>query len=186
MSRRTAPRRRHLSLFLLCVAAGLLAPASAGAVSSSGCDHRVNDTPEKLIPCIQTADLWAHMQNFQAIANANPGTDGHPSRNSGEPGYKASVDYVANLMKAAGYDVKIQTYHFDYFSFIGTPQFSEVSPTAHDFGLVSEWNPGRSNGSASADVQPAGASSSRRRQRPARPAAAPPPTSAASSAGESP
>src|SRR5438477_6568129 len=96
------------------------------------------------------------MKAFQAIADANPGADGHPSRNSGEPGYKASVDYVANLMKAAGYKVTIQTYHFDYFSFIGTPQFSEVSPTAHDYALVSEWNPGRSNGSTTDDVQPAG------------------------------
>jgi hypothetical protein len=53
------------------------------------------------------------MQNFQAIADANPGADGHPSRNSGEPGYKASVDYVAKVMKAAGCNVTIQTYHFD-------------------------------------------------------------------------
>ena len=43
------------------------------------------------------------MQQFQAIATAIPGADGHPSRNSGEPGYKASVDYVARLMKQAGY-----------------------------------------------------------------------------------
>ena len=156
MSRRTAPRLRHLWPVVLSVAVGLLAPTSAGAVSSSGCEHRVNDTPEKLIPCVRTADLWAHMRSFQAIANANPGTDGHPSRNSGEPGYKASVDYVAHVMKEAGYSVTIQTYHFDYFSFIGTPQFSEVSPTAHDYALVDEWNPGRSIGSASGDVQPAG------------------------------
>jgi hypothetical protein len=145
-------------VLLLCVAAGLLAPATAGAVSSNGCENRVNNSPEKLIPCIRTADLWAHMQNFQAIADANPGTDGHPSRNSGEPGYKASADYVASVMKAAGYNVTMQTYHFDYFSFVGTPTFSQVSPTAHDFAIVSEWNPGRSNGSTpSADVvQPVG------------------------------
>jgi Peptidase family M28/PA domain len=152
----TAPRLRHLATFLLCVAAGLLAPASAGAVSSTRCNHRVNNTPKKLIRCIRTADLWAHMQRFQAIADANPGPDGHPSRNSGEPGYKASVHYVARLMKAAGYNVTIQTYHFDYFSFVGTPQFSEVSPTAKDYALVNDWSPGRSNGSANAEVQPAG------------------------------
>jgi hypothetical protein len=96
------------------------------------------------------------MKHFQTIADANPGADGHPSRNSGEPGYKASVDYVARLMKQAGYKVTVQTYHFDYFSFVGTPTFSEVSPTAHDYALVSEWNPGRSNGTANAEVQPAG------------------------------
>jgi Zn-dependent M28 family amino/carboxypeptidase len=156
MTRGTACRVWHLGLLLLCAGALLVAPASAGAVSSAGCNHRVNDTPGKLIPCIRTGDLWAHMRQFQAIANANPGADGHPSRNSGEPGYKASADYVASKMKAAGYNVAIQTYHFDYFSFVGTPQFSEVSPTAHDYKLVDEWNPGRSNGSATAAVQPAG------------------------------
>ena len=146
---------RRLSVLLLC-GAGLFVPASAGAVSAAGCQNRVNDTPRKLIPCIRRADLWAHMKAFQAIADANPGADGHPSRNSGEPGYKASVEYVAHLMRQAGYKVTVQTYHFDYFSFVGTPTFSEVSPTAHDYTLVSEWNPGRSNGSANAEVQPAG------------------------------
>ncbi len=95
MPRRTAGGVRHLSLLLLCVAAGLVAPAGAGATSSAGCANRVNDTPGKLIPCIRRTDLWGYMQHFQAIANANPGADGHPSRNSGEPGYKASADYVA-------------------------------------------------------------------------------------------
>jgi hypothetical protein len=42
------------------------------------------------------------MRAFQAIADANPGLDGHPSRNSGEPGYWASVQYVERKMKAAG------------------------------------------------------------------------------------
>src|SRR5437660_1035365 len=70
--------------------------AETGAITSAECAARVNNTPSTLLPCIQTADLWAHMQAFQAIADANPSpADGHPSRNSGEPGYKASVDYVA-------------------------------------------------------------------------------------------
>jgi len=96
------------------------------------------------------------MQAFQAIANANPGPDGHPSRNSGEPGYKASADYVAKVMRRAGYDVSIQTYKFFYFAFAGTPAMSEISPTAHDFSLGEEWNAFDSIGTATADVQPAG------------------------------
>ena len=156
MPRGTARGLGHLSLLLLCVIAGLAAPGSAAAISSTGCANRVNDTPEKLIPCIRTADLWGYMQHFQAIANANLGADGHPSRNSGEPGYKASVDYIARLMKTAGYNVTIQTYTFDYFSFVGTPQFSEVSPTPHDYALNDEWDPARSSGTATdAQVQPA-------------------------------
>jgi hypothetical protein len=157
MPPRAGGRMRHLFVLLLCVAAGLLAPATAGAVSSNGCANRVNATPEKLIPCIRTSDLWGYMTHFQAIADANPGADGHPSRNSGEPGYKASADYVANLMKAAGYNVTIQTYTFPYFSFVGPQTFSEVSPTSHDYVLNDEWDPGRSTGPATtAPVQPAG------------------------------
>src|SRR6186713_1063969 len=89
----------------LCAVAALAVPASAGAISSAQCQARVNDTPSKLVECIQKRDLSAHMDKLQAIANANPGPDGHPSRNSGEPGYKASADYVAQVMQDAGYDV---------------------------------------------------------------------------------
>src|SRR5437588_12695674 len=97
----TRSMRRRLSLWLvpICVAAGLFAPSAASASSSAKCAAQVNNTPSTLLPCIQQADLWNYMQAFQNIANANPSpADGHPSRNSGEPGYKASADYVANLM----------------------------------------------------------------------------------------
>jgi hypothetical protein len=151
-----APRSRWLAPLCL-VAAALLVPSSANAVSSSACNNRVNDTPKKLVPCIRTDDLWSHMKAFQAIADANPSpADGHPSRNSGEPGYKASVDYVAKLMKKAGYDVKVQPYKFTYYAYINRPTFSQSSPAAHDYGLATDWNPGQSTGTADADVQPAG------------------------------
>jgi hypothetical protein len=131
----------------LCAAALLLAPATASAAPSSAqCNTRVNDTPSELVECIKTADLMGHLQAFQDIAIANPGPDGHPSRNSGEPGYKASVDYVANAMTKAGYDVSIQTYKFDYYAYSGVPAFSEVSPTAHDYVLGTEWGPGQTTG----------------------------------------
>jgi hypothetical protein len=141
---------------LCLVAAGLLVPASAGAISSAACNARANDTPKKLVECVKTDDLWQHMQALQAIADANPGPDGHASRNAGEPGYKASVDYVAGLMRKAGYGVTIQTYKFDYFVFTNTPTMSEDSPTAHDYGLSTEFNPGLSIGTTSADLQPVG------------------------------
>ena len=92
-----------LSVTATLVAAAATAPASAEPSTAEGghgpssedCHERVNNTPGKLLPCIRTDDLWHHMRVFQAIANAHPGPDGHPSRNSGEPGYKASADYVA-------------------------------------------------------------------------------------------
>jgi len=158
MQQRLRLRRPRSWLVLLCAAVGvgLLAVPTASAITSAQCDARVNDTPSKLVECIQTDDLWNHMKAFQEIANQNPGPDGMPSRNSGEPGYKASADYVAALMKQAGYDVTIQTYKFIYYAFTGIPAFREVSPTPHTYTLNDEWGPGQSIGTANAALQPVG------------------------------
>jgi hypothetical protein len=153
-------RRRRWWVAALCVAVllGLLAAPSASAAPRDTCDTQVNDTPSKLLACIKTDDLWNHMKNFQAIADANPSpADGHPSRNSGEPGYKASADYVAQVMKDAGYNVAIQQYTFTYYAYTGIPTFSETSPTPHDYVLADEWGPGQSLGTVTGGtVQPAG------------------------------
>jgi hypothetical protein len=143
----------------LCAAALLLAPATASAAPKPQCGTRVNDTASELVECINTKDLMGHLQAFQDIADANPSpADGRPSRNSGEPGYKASVDYVANAMTRAGYDVSIQTYKFDYYAYSGAPSFSEVFPTAHDYVLGEEWGPGQTTGTTPAGMplQPVG------------------------------
>src|SRR4051812_41687836 len=142
----------------LCLAAGLVAPAAASAdPTSAACDARANNSADKLLPCIQTKDLWNHMKAFQAIADMNPGLDGHPSRNSGEPGYFESAQYVKRKMEAAGYNVKLQPYTFTYTSFVGTPTWSESSPTSRNFPLVDDWVPGSGNGTVpDGQVEPAG------------------------------
>ena len=151
-------RARSLVLpLLLAGVVGVLAAANASATKPDPCATQVNDTPGKLLPCIRTADLWNIMQEFQTIADDNPSpADGHPSRNSGEPGYKASADYVASVMTAAGYDVTIQTYKFTYFAYTAPPVFEENSPVAHTYALADEWNPGQSTGATTAALQPAG------------------------------
>src|SRR6185369_4202087 len=161
-------RRRGWGLAMATAAAVALAVALSPAASSanptapaadanpSACANRVNNTPQKLVDCVNRDDLWAHMVKFQQIADANPGADGHPSRNSGEPGYKASADYVADVMRAAGYDVTLQEYKFHYTSFVGDPVLREESPTPHSFGLGTEFNPAAVAGSVNAKLQPAG------------------------------
>jgi Zn-dependent M28 family amino/carboxypeptidase len=160
MPERLGLRRPRWWVVLTCAAVGLglaAVPNVRAAAAPAPCDTQVNDTPSKLLPCITQTDLWNHMQAFQAIADANLSpADGHPSRNSGEPGYKASADYVAHMMTQAGYDVHIQTYKFDYFAYTGVPTLSEVSPTAHDYAVTTEFNPGQSTGTANASLQPAG------------------------------
>src|SRR5256885_1140279 len=147
-----------IAALALSLAPAASASNSAKPLTSAQCLARVNDTVPKLVECVRTADLWQHMQKFQAIADANLSpADRRPSRNSGEPGYKASADYVAQVMGAAGYNVTIQTYTFTYYAFTGIPTWSESSPFAHTFALSSEWNPGQSTGSTTdATLQPAG------------------------------
>lgn len=86
------------------------------AAASASCEHRVNDTREKLEACIAAPSLWQHLAAFQTIADKNPGPDGHPSRQAGTPGYKASVDYVAGLMRQAGYKVQVQAYQYNLYA----------------------------------------------------------------------
>jgi len=150
--------RWHRAIVPLCAIAAVCAfgIGSASARTTATCATQVNDTPGKLLPCITTADLTNHMQNFWDIAVANPGPDGHPSRNSGEPGYKASADYVANLMTEAGYSVKLQPYTFLYFVYKSLPTMSELSPTAQSFVYNEDFTTGQSTGSTTATVQPVG------------------------------
>lgn len=97
--------------------------------------------------CIQTPDLWTHMMNFQAIADANLSpADGHASRVSGETGYKASADYVAKVMTDAGYNVTVQTYLFTYFAFKAPPVMAEVSPQPKTYVLNQDYGPGQTTG----------------------------------------
>ena len=157
MPKRLRLRRSRWWIVLTCAAVGLgLATVPGARATASTCGTSANDTPSTLLPCITTADLMNHMTNFQAIADANLGPDGHASRNSGEPGYKASADYVAQVMTQAGYDVHIQTYKFNYFAYTGIPTLSEVSPIAHDYAVTTDFNPGQSTGTANASLQPAG------------------------------
>ncbi|MCW3047728.1 MAG: hypothetical protein JWO74_2012, partial [Solirubrobacterales bacterium] len=64
MQRSLRSRLGQSWLLPLCVAAGFVVPANASAITSAECDAQVNDTPGKLIPCIQQDDLWHHMQQF--------------------------------------------------------------------------------------------------------------------------
>jgi hypothetical protein len=130
---------------------------NASAAKKDDCSTQVNDTAVKLLPCITETDLTNHMQAFEDIAIANPGPDGHPSRNSGELGYWKSVQYVAGLMTDAGYNVTIQPYTFLYYAYTSIPTLSEISPTATDFVLNRDWTAGQSTGTATEKtIQPAG------------------------------
>jgi len=120
-----------------------------------------------------------HQAALQAIADEN---DGH--RFAGFPGYGASVDYVVETLRAAGYDPEVQP--FDYLAFqpVGPSALQQVAPNAisyvegTDFGAITQSDRGDARlptGRASppgtsrcCSVAPARSSSRRRtRRRPA-------------------
>ena len=151
------PHRSRLAGTLCAVFVVTLVATVNASAAKVNCATQVNNTPSTLLPCITTKNLYNHMQAIEKIAIDNPGPDGHPSRNSGEPGYRASVDYVANLMTQAGYDVTIQPYRFLYYAYTSVPTLTQVAPTASSFALNVDWTAGQSTGRATnAVVQPAG------------------------------
>jgi hypothetical protein len=134
------------------------ATVTVTTVQATGCVSRNFTAASDLVGCITQDGLWTHMVAFQQIADANPGSDGHPSRNSGEPGYLASVNYAANLLRAAGYRVTIQQYNYAYSGYSSVPLLSEVSPAATSFAYGPDFNITSSsgNGDVTAQIQPAG------------------------------
>jgi hypothetical protein len=124
------------------------------APSEQACQTRVNDTPEKLLECIQPSSLWNHLAQFQKISDEHKGADGHGNRDAGTAGYKASVDYVARLMRQAGYHVTIQQYQFNASEVAGVPQFGTADQS---YALTRDWVVARLSGAGTltASIQPA-------------------------------
>ncbi|HKW45505.1 MAG TPA: M28 family peptidase [Candidatus Eremiobacteraceae bacterium] len=113
-------------------------------MQAAPCGQRVNDTLPKIDACMTQASLWQELSQFQRISDANKGPDGHGNRDTGTPGYEASVDYVARLMQRAGYTVTLQPFSYDAATMSGTPQFE----TAHSvYVLHRDWFIARRSGS---------------------------------------
>ena len=154
-------QRKRFWVAAACAVTAVCFFGTAGANAkppSSSCDTQVNDTAATLLPCITQPDLTGYMSDLWKIAQDNPSPADHmPSRNSGEPGYKASADYVAAKMAGWGYDVHLQHYTFPYFGYKSIPTMSESSPTSQSFVVNTDFVTGNSVGSvAGKTVQPVG------------------------------
>ncbi|BCJ58314.1 M28 family peptidase [Micromonospora endophytica] len=102
------------------IAAGALLGTVALAHPASASPN--NNTVKKLTKAVTVEGVFKHLDKFQAIANANNGT-----RASGTPGYDASADYVAGLLKKAGYQVTRQQFDFAFYEEFGS-SFAQVAP----------------------------------------------------------
>ncbi|TFZ03482.1 M28 family peptidase [Ramlibacter rhizophilus] len=88
------------------------------------CEYRVNNTQDKLLACVTLDGVRRHQAALQAIADANDDT-----RAAGTPGYDASVRYIADMMTAAGYEVRLDAFLFNYVPPAVLQQTAPVSAT---------------------------------------------------------
>ncbi|HET6966624.1 MAG TPA: aminopeptidase, partial [Ornithinibacter sp.] len=108
------PHRRAIRAVAIAAAAGAtLAMVPAGtalaAPAQQGCDSRTNNTVARLLECVDADGALEHLEELQAIADANGG-----NRAAGLPGYDASVDYVVETLEAAGWDVTLDEFPYTF------------------------------------------------------------------------
>jgi Zn-dependent M28 family amino/carboxypeptidase len=110
--RRTASARRTTSRAIALGGSGLLIalalPATAAtAAPGNACDNRNNNTYAKLLECVTLDGVLEHQRNLQKIADNSTDPVYPGTRAAGTTGYDASADYVAGLLREAGYEVTL-------------------------------------------------------------------------------
>src|SRR5690606_2760818 len=128
---RPVPRlqRPGVAVLALTLLLAVLAPAAASAQPRDRrCSHAANVTYDRLLSCVSAGSVMEHLEELQAIADANGGT-----RASGTPGYDASVDYIVEQLTAAGYEVTTQDFDFFYYDETAPSRFAQVTPTPTEY-----------------------------------------------------
>lgn len=74
---------------------------------------------------VTVAGVRAHQQALQAIADTHGG-----NRAAASPGHDASAAYVAGLLGAAGYDVTLQSFDFNFFEELSPSALEQLAPVA--------------------------------------------------------
>ena len=87
---------------------------SAAAKPGNACVQRNNNTYSKLLECVTLEGVRARQTQLQAIADRNDDEFYPGTRAAGTEGYAASVDYVAGLLRGAGYDVTLDPFEFSF------------------------------------------------------------------------
>ena len=112
-----SPRRRaRATLAVLGVASLVLGGCSrsveaAQPLPSDGVDKAAATFAKDLRQRVTTDRMLTHLSKFQDIADANGG-----NRAAGTPGYDASLDYVAQMLRDSGFDVETPEFEVRIFS----------------------------------------------------------------------
>jgi Zn-dependent M28 family amino/carboxypeptidase len=111
VDQRLASRKGALRLAALGAAVAfttaLFPGQAASAAPRNACDNRANNTYQKLLDCVTAEGVQEHLEAFQKIADNSTDPVYPGTRAAGTDGYADSVDYVANLLREAGYEVTL-------------------------------------------------------------------------------
>ena len=139
--------RSHRRLIAAIAAAGLGAVGLAVTQSAEAAEERpcnqIQGSVDRVLECVTLEGVLEHEQAFQDIADANNGT-----RASGTSGFDASLDYVEERMKGAGYRVTRQPFEFHAFAEVGDSELEQTAPgqvtyvEGTDFSVTSQSEPG--------------------------------------------
>jgi hypothetical protein len=105
-SRKGAPRLAALGAAAALITA-LLPVQAASAQPGAACDKRSNNTYQKLLECMTLEGVREHQEALQKIADNSTDPVYPGTRAAGTDGYADSVDYVAGLLRDAGYQVTL-------------------------------------------------------------------------------
>jgi Zn-dependent M28 family amino/carboxypeptidase len=118
--------KRQSSLLPLFVNSAILALSGNTAIAApESCDSRINNTHDKLLECVTLDGVRRHQAALQAVADANGGV-----RETGMPGYDASIAYVVDTLEAAGYSPELNAFEF---TFVPTNTLTQTGPIVADY-----------------------------------------------------
>jgi Zn-dependent M28 family amino/carboxypeptidase len=132
-SRRVPIRIVPVAVVGLLLAALLSAPAAVAAPAEA-CDRRTNNTYQKLLECVTLEGVREHQAQFQKIADANDDPFYPGTRAAGTEGYAESVDYVAGLLRDAGYRVTLDEFEFEFVFPAVLEQLTPPPPAEYETG----------------------------------------------------
>jgi Zn-dependent M28 family amino/carboxypeptidase len=118
------PSRATRTAFLAFASTAALATAALVAPTATGETPDPVSTSESLRSAVTPDGVMAHLEELQAIADANGDT-----RASGTPGYAASKDYVVGKLRAAGYSPTVQAFDFPFYRQLEPATFDLTAPT---------------------------------------------------------
>jgi hypothetical protein len=102
-----SPKRIAPVAVLGLLVAMLLPAPTAVAAPGNACDTRANNTYQKLLDCMTLEGVREHQAALQKIADNSTDPVYPGTRAAGTDGYADSVEYVAGLLREAGYEVTL-------------------------------------------------------------------------------